>query len=296
MYKGILGKEAELELMTLAEQLGVLDSSMEEWIKSVVPQLGEVVKGYSRRSQSWQTIPTWVEQTLDEFNEYFEGFGTEVYPTNDEVSPENQIFYVNMGDVYDLTLVYQNEMLMLTTLGDAMKSETFEYKNRMNEDLSPGDEGYEEEQREYVISALWDLGKDLYGIKPRWVNFQGMTLAELNELYDEWVEELKVKMAMEKEEEKKTDAEFERAVNELVKTGSSREDAISHLAPVYLSGFEIYDERDANLFLQFDIGLSQEKAKEVAPIMFAALDLQKGLGEPGLEKELDLIDEYDDLY
>ena len=75
---------------------------------------------YDNRSQSYEKLPDEAERLLQLFDKYTGGHGVEV--SSFEEDPEEQLFYVNMGDTYDRTLMYRNGRLFLSSLGDEMES------------------------------------------------------------------------------------------------------------------------------------------------------------------------------
>lgn len=248
---------------------------------------------WERRTQNWKPIHADVQEILDLYNKKAGGFGVELYAPYHETDPSDEVFYVNMGDTYDLTLVYKDGELALTTLGDVMNSTSvYESKNtskKMNESVD------NEEMKEQLIAELWDLGKDLYDVKPRWINFEAMSLAELNELYEEWMEELQEKMSVERASEEKADAEIEATIRKLENTGLTREEAIVELLSLFSDEIDVSEPYYLEVDLHRGLGISWQKAQEFKPIMLAALE-QRGLDDLNLEDELDLMDEYEDLY
>jgi hypothetical protein len=280
--------EAE-EILALFDQVG--EGGSPEEALEVAQALGQ---HNERRRNIYDPINKEVERVMELFSERAGGYGVEVYQTHHEVLPEEQIFYVNMGDVYDLTLVYQNGLLQLTTLGDVMENSASVYERKkmskkMNESVD------NEEMKEQLIADLWDLGKDLYDVKPRWINFEAMSLDELNELYEEWIEELQEKMSVERASEEKADAEIEATIRKLEKTGLTREEAIVELLSLFSDEIDVSEPYYLEVDLHRGLGISWQKAQEFKPIMLAALG-QRGLDDLDLEDELDLMDEYEDLY
>ena len=63
--------------------------------------------------------------------------------------------------------------------------------------------------REEKIAYLWDFGKYLYGVRPRWVNFRAMSHAELDALAKRWNEEMEDQEDQRRHQDE-LDAEFRR--------------------------------------------------------------------------------------
>jgi len=70
--------------------------------------------------------PTDIELRMEAINEILEGFGVEGIEGKwvDSYHRENQAVYINTGDTYSLTILYDNELrrFVVTTFGDWVES------------------------------------------------------------------------------------------------------------------------------------------------------------------------------
>lgn len=64
-------------------------------------------------------LPQPVEDAFTLFDKYAGGFGVEMSGSQED--PDEQVHYVNVGDVYSTTLVYYGKELFLTDVGSVLE-------------------------------------------------------------------------------------------------------------------------------------------------------------------------------
>lgn len=84
---------------------------------------------------------------------------------------------------------------------------------------------------EQLCSIHYDMYKDVHGIRPRWFNYEAMTLEQINKELDQLQKDLEVEMAREKEAQAIAIREFEELVQNTIETGArTRENALRWIA------------------------------------------------------------------
>jgi len=85
-------------------------------------------------------------------------------------------------------------------------------------------------ERYYMEGNIWDLYKDVNGIRPRWMDFKSMSDAELKATYDGLLVDLERHNVEEAGREAEAVKAFEAKIAELIETGAGdRETAIRWL-------------------------------------------------------------------
>ena len=114
-------------------------------------------------------------------------------------------------------------------------------------------------ERYNMESTIWDLYKDVHGIRPRWMNFEAMSDAELEAEYNSLLVELEEENKREAEEQERAVASFEAKLDSLVAMGAgSREKAIQWI--IDAEGDDFYD----NSYFEYEMGLPYGYLKKVA--------------------------------
>jgi hypothetical protein len=126
---------------------------------------------------------------------------------------------------------------------------------------------YDDEFRKELINDMWELGKETFGVRPRWVDFDSKTTEELLAMADSWTETFKAERAVSQKREGKNDAAFERGIAQLASaTGASREEAIFRYFMEHYP--EIVEEQYSfDYFIERAEGLSPAKSSEVDAIL-----------------------------
>jgi len=85
--------------------------------------------------------------------------------------------------------------------------------------------------KRYLIEGdIWDLYKDVHGIRPRWINFDAMTLEDLEAFMDGLLEDLQEENERRAIEEAHAIQKFEKLIADTIQNGAGdRETAIRWL-------------------------------------------------------------------
>ncbi len=76
-------------------------------------------------------------------------------------------------------------------------------------------------------ASIWDLYKEVNGIRPRWLNMADMSLEELTETYDRLLVDLAEEQALEADREAVSITEFEDRIVRVIRDGAKdRETAV----------------------------------------------------------------------
>lgn len=82
-------------------------------------------------------------------------------------------------------------------------------------------------KREDILDNISDVYKEAFGFRPRGYGFDTMTLAQLEELYNEWIYRGELNYRIEQKRQALALEQFEERVADLIKMGASnRENAI----------------------------------------------------------------------
>jgi hypothetical protein len=85
-------------------------------------------------------------------------------------------------------------------------------------------------RKEELQSTYWEFYKEIYNVRPRWMNFDAMSEAELIEALDRLEEQAKAVYAQREEDERAAIARFEQSVTETIANGAgTREVALRWL-------------------------------------------------------------------
>ena len=84
-------------------------------------------------------------------------------------------------------------------------------------------------RKEQLAATHYDFYKDVYGIRPRWMNYDELSESEIELELDRLGAAAEVQRKIESDAEAKAIEEFENAVNRLVEDGASRNRAIHWL-------------------------------------------------------------------
>jgi hypothetical protein len=85
-------------------------------------------------------------------------------------------------------------------------------------------------RKEELQSTYWEFYKEIYNVRPRWMNFDAMSEAELVEALDRLEEQAKAVYAQREEDERAAIARFEQSVTETIANGAgTREVALRWL-------------------------------------------------------------------
>jgi len=122
-------------------------------------------------------------------------------------------------------------------------------------------QAYTSEQKELhdsLSTVVWDLYKDAHGLKPRWMDFNAMSIEELNALISELQVDLERNEAFEVEIEAEAIKELEKAITDVMDIcRCDRFRAIEHLMDAeddeHLSNCESQDIE--HFFWKQDIGI-----------------------------------------
>ena len=88
----------------------------------------------------------------------------------------------------------------------------------------------EHNEHEELSIAIYDLYKDVNGIRPRWIDFESMSVVELREMFDGLLEQLERNNKEQVKREAQAVKRFEDKVAELIASGAqSRKTAIKWL-------------------------------------------------------------------
>jgi hypothetical protein len=79
-------------------------------------------------------------------------------------------------------------------------------------------------RKEQLAATHYDFYKDVHGIRPRWMNYDAMTEAELEAELDQLSKESDVQAAREKEEQERASHDFEMRVLSLMMSGAKTRD------------------------------------------------------------------------
>lgn len=110
-------------------------------------------------------------------------------------------------------------------------------------------------------SNIWDLYKDVHGIRPRWMNFDEMSADELRATYDSLIEELQEQNARQAKAEAEAVERFEAKIAELIGMGAGdREGALRWLRQSMSHVEELY----GNEFLENAHGLPYRYLSQAA--------------------------------
>ena len=115
--------------------------------------------------------------------------------------------------------------------------------------------------RQSMVAAIWDMGKDVTGIRPRWIDFDSMSDDDIVREYDHWVAEYDRSVKEDHIREAEAQARFERRLVDMMALGAAdRERAIRWLAESVL-GYELSEgplsmsERDSvEYYFELPIG------------------------------------------
>jgi len=78
----------------------------------------------------------------------------------------------------------------------------------------------EVERHEELHSLIWDMYKDVYGIRPRHMSFETMTVAQLEAEVEHLSGELEIQVAYERQQHIAAAVEFEARVKALIECGA----------------------------------------------------------------------------
>ena len=82
-------------------------------------------------------------------------------------------------------------------------------------------------RKEELVSIYWDFYKEVNNVRPRWVNFDACTEADLEVMLRDLDEQAKVVFAQRAEDEKNAVAAFENLISMTIASGAkTREDAL----------------------------------------------------------------------
>jgi len=84
-------------------------------------------------------------------------------------------------------------------------------------------------RKEQLAATHYDFYKDVHGIRPRWMNYDGMTEQELEQELEQLGREAEVQAKEEAEQQKIAIAKFEDRVANLMHSGTNRERVIAWL-------------------------------------------------------------------
>ena len=86
------------------------------------------------------------------------------------------------------------------------------------------------DQRDNIIAAIWDMGKEATGVRPRWIHFSSMDDDQLIAEYHHWLEEANNAVREENERQAAAAVRFEARIADLIAIGAGdRETAIRWL-------------------------------------------------------------------
>lgn len=146
-------------------------------------------------------------------------------------------------------------------------------------------------ERESEILWIWDVYKDVNGIRPRHLNFDSMTLSQLRKMSDDLARQSEIAADWAREDEVRALNSFEESISSHIDAGAGdRETALRWVAQSHN-----LDARDVERLaeeLTFDWGLPWDKAKECAAQIKAAVE--GGGGEAFVE--LDELEDFDEYY
>lgn len=88
----------------------------------------------------------------------------------------------------------------------------------------------ETEEREFLSTYIYDEYKSVHGIRPRWMDFDAMSIEELRESANRLEQEIIESIAREKVEQEAATIEFEALITQTITTGAGdRETALRWL-------------------------------------------------------------------
>jgi hypothetical protein len=85
-------------------------------------------------------------------------------------------------------------------------------------------------RKEQLVNEYWNYYKEVYNVRPRWMNFEGMTEAELEAELDSLAVQAKAVFAQREEDERAAVTRFEKSVADIIVSGAgTREVALRWL-------------------------------------------------------------------
>jgi hypothetical protein len=76
-------------------------------------------------------------------------------------------------------------------------------------------------RKESLVSDYWEFYKEVWNVKPRWINFEGLTEDDLEQMLAVLAESAKGVWAMREAEEKEAIARFEKSVANTIANGAA---------------------------------------------------------------------------
>lgn len=96
--------------------------------------------------------------------------------------------------------------------------------------------------RDELHAIIWDAGKDATGIRPRWIDFEGSTIQELQETAAHYCQRAEEEARREAEVEAEAVAEYEALVESNIEMGAGdRETAVRWIVQAHASERYIQD-------------------------------------------------------
>lgn len=115
-------------------------------------------------------------------------------------------------------------------------------------------------------SSMSDLHKAAFGVRPRGIDFESMSLEDLKELYNQWAVIANQVAEEEKDLERQAVQEFEAQIAELIEMGAgSRETAIRWM----LEAHDEIDEQDDGSYVCYLYGLPYSMKNEFSAALAA---------------------------
>lgn len=142
---------------------------LKKLIKLVINEQKEFSEIRSKVDE-WNSEPCYkdcVDKRMDEANEMLGGFGVAVYrdeDSSDRYYGDIVLLYVNMGDTYDETVIYDihNEEFVVASLGDYVEEKGY-YGDDENLDTDSSDYEYDESDTDDDYSRVVELAKQWHG-------------------------------------------------------------------------------------------------------------------------------------
>jgi hypothetical protein len=82
-------------------------------------------------------------------------------------------------------------------------------------------EAVEMSRVESLVSDYWEFYKEVYNVKPRWINFEGITEAEITEMLAQLSKQAEGVWAQREADEKEAIARFEKSVANTIANGAA---------------------------------------------------------------------------
>jgi len=119
-------------------------------------------------------------------------------------------------------------------------------------------------ERDEMKTIIWDLYKDVYGVRPRGFDFESMTLEDLKEWFDRLVVELEAVQKEEEEIDAVAVADFKEVVRKTIDLGAGDEKTALRWMTYGVNDISHWLWQHGILFTDYGSALEKQLLEEVA--------------------------------